>query len=153
MERNLSAPERGCSAGPVRGPAPAGTAPLLRGGSGRPGAPARWVRGNPTAFPLPFPQGSRSGNTDGKTAVTTLRATVDDRGRILIPQELRQATGLTSGAPVVIEGTEDGVRLRRARPVDEALGRLEGAIHEGNRQAEAEDLEPEDVKDQWEPEP
>lgn len=85
--------------------------------------------------------------------VKGLRATVDDRGRVLIPQELREATGLTSGAPVVIERTQDGIRLRRARPVDEALDRLDGAIHEGNRRVPAEDLEPEDVKDEWEPEP
>lgn len=57
-----------------------------------------------------------------------MTTTVDERGRILIPREFREAHGLTPGRAVIIEDTPDGVTVRAALPKDEALARLAGAI-------------------------
>jgi len=57
--------------------------------------------------------------------MTTL---VDERGRILVPKDLRVQYGLEPGSPVIIEADEHGIRLRHAIPRPEALARLAGAI-------------------------
>ncbi len=53
---------------------------------------------------------------------------VDERGRILVPKDLRAQFGLEPGCPVIVEAEADGIRLRRAMPRKEALDRLAGAI-------------------------
>jgi AbrB family looped-hinge helix DNA binding protein len=57
-----------------------------------------------------------------------MTVTVDERGRILIPKELRDAHGLSPGSPVIIEPTEHGIELRPALPKEEAMRRLRGVI-------------------------
>jgi AbrB family looped-hinge helix DNA binding protein len=57
-----------------------------------------------------------------------MTTTVDERGRILIPREFREAHGLTPGRAVIIEDTPEGVTLRAALPKADALARLAGAI-------------------------
>lgn len=79
--------------------------------------------------------------------------TVDDRGRVLIPKELREELGLEPGDAVVIDADEDGVHLRPALSREEALGRLIGGITEENAAADAEEMDPLDVKEIWEPDP
>lgn len=53
---------------------------------------------------------------------------VDERGRILVPKDLRVQFGLEPGAAVIIEADVDGVKLRRAIPRQQALAALVGAI-------------------------
>lgn len=77
-------------------------------------------------------------------AMSTL---VDERGRILVPKDLRAQFGLEPGCPVVIEADTDGIKLRRAIPRQEALGRLAGIIP---RKAETPPIDPLDAKRIWE---
>lgn len=57
-----------------------------------------------------------------------MSVTVDERGRILVPKELRERFGFEPGAPVIVEADVDGAKLRRAITSDETLKRLVGAI-------------------------
>lgn len=79
--------------------------------------------------------------------------TMDDRGRVLIPKDLREAHGLQPGAPVIIESAEDGVRIRPALPKDEALDRLAGVVNASTRRGDAEPGDPLEAKEIWEPSP
>ncbi len=79
--------------------------------------------------------------------MTTL---VDERGRILVPKDLRAQFGLEPGCAVIVEADEDGIRLRRAIPRKEALRRLDGIIAKG---AKGPTMDPLDVKRMWEPRP
>lgn len=78
---------------------------------------------------------------------------IDDRGRVLIPKEMRDELGLEPGCSVLIEADEDSVHLRPALPRNEALDRLMGGITEENARSDAEPLDPLDVKKIWEPDP
>jgi len=53
---------------------------------------------------------------------------VDERGRVLVPKDLREQFGLEPGCPVIVEADVDGVKLRRAVPRADALKRLAGVI-------------------------
>jgi AbrB family looped-hinge helix DNA binding protein len=75
---------------------------------------------------------------------------VDERGRVLVPKDLRAQFGLEPGCAVVIEADADGIKLRRAIPRKEALDRLAGAIPKGAGLAP---LDPLDAKKIWEPGP
>lgn len=76
--------------------------------------------------------------------VTTL---VDERGRILVPKDLRAQFGLEPGCPVIVEADADGIKLRRAIPRKEALDRLAGVI---SKSAGRPALDPLDAKRMWE---
>ena len=75
---------------------------------------------------------------------------VDERGRILVPKELRDQFGLEPGAPVIVSAEADGIKLRRALPRKEALARLVGVIP---KSAGKPAIAPDDVKRIWEPRP
>lgn len=79
--------------------------------------------------------------------MTTL---VDERGRILVPKDLRQQFGLEPGCPVIVEADADGIRLRRAIPRKEALDRLAGIIPKSAGPPAASPL---DIKRIWESSP
>jgi AbrB family looped-hinge helix DNA binding protein len=49
----------------------------------------------------------------GKTLMT--ETIVDQRGRVLIPEEIRESAGLTSGATVAVEKVKDVVVIRKLR--------------------------------------
>lgn len=75
---------------------------------------------------------------------------VDERGRVLVPKDLRAQFGLEAGCPVIVEAEADGIKLRRAIPRKEALERLAGIIPKaGKRHA----LDPLDAKRIWERSP
>lgn len=82
-----------------------------------------------------------------------MTTTVDERGRILLPKDMRDAHGLTPGSPVIVESEPDGVRLRAALPKEEALRRLEGAINAETRKPGAKPIDPLETKRIWEPSP
>lgn len=77
--------------------------------------------------------------------MTTL---VDERGRVLVPKDLRAQFGLEPGCPVIVEADADGIKLRRAIPRKEALERLAGVIPKA---AGRPTVDPLDVKRIWEP--
>lgn len=78
---------------------------------------------------------------------------VDDRGRVLIPKELREEVGLEPGDTVLVDADESGVHLRPALSREQALDRLIGGITQENARSGADDLDPLDVKRIWEPDP
>jgi AbrB family looped-hinge helix DNA binding protein len=55
-------------------------------------------------------------------------STVDDRGRITLPQELRDALGIRPGQDVRVERTERGILVRRASTPQEFIEQLEGCF-------------------------
>lgn len=77
----------------------------------------------------------------------TMTTLVDERGRILVPKDLRAQFGLEPGAAVIVEADEDGVKLRRAIPRKQALEQLAGVIPKGAARALADPLE---AKRMWE---
>lgn len=74
--------------------------------------------------------------------------TVDDRGRVTLPQDLRDALGLRPGQEVHVERTERGVLLRKATSPEEFIERLEGCV--ASRRTKVR-LDPLRVKDMWGP--
>lgn len=77
----------------------------------------------------------------------SMTTSVDERGRILVPKDLRAQFGLEPGCPVIVEADADGIKLRRAIPRKEALDRLAGIIP---RSAGRAPLDPLDIKRIWE---
>ena len=53
---------------------------------------------------------------------------IDDRGRVTLPQELRDELALAPGDVVTIEKAADGVVLRRVRSKKELWQKLQGVI-------------------------
>lgn len=76
---------------------------------------------------------------------------IDERGRIVLPRRLREKFGLIPGMHIRIEVTETGILLRPEKDIEEAIGRLRGIIHSGNRDPQAPRTDPLDVKKIWEP--
>jgi AbrB family looped-hinge helix DNA binding protein len=74
--------------------------------------------------------------------------TVDDRGRVTLPQELRDALGLVPGQEVHVERTERGLLLRKATTVEEFIERLEGCVDGAKTRPR---LDPLRVKEMWGP--
>lgn len=75
---------------------------------------------------------------------------VDERGRILVPKDLRAQFGLEQGCPVIVEAEADGIKLRRAMPRKEALDRLAGVIPRSARRLP---MDPLSLKRIWEQHP
>lgn len=53
---------------------------------------------------------------------------VDDRGRVTLPQDLRDAMGIRPGQEVRVERTERGILVRKASTPDEFRAALEGCF-------------------------
>lgn len=77
--------------------------------------------------------------------------TVDEHGRVTIPEELRGALGLPPGERVAVERRGDDVVIHAAdspdRPtmsVEEFIETMEGCITEENRREDADDIDPMD---------
>lgn len=81
-----------------------------------------------------------------------MTTTVDERGRVLIPKDLREAARLEPGQPVRMELEPDGtLRLRAVLEPREFLDGLLGCINEETRDPEAEPIDPLELKRIWEP--
>jgi AbrB family looped-hinge helix DNA binding protein len=83
--------------------------------------------------------------------VTNDERTVDEEGRVTIPEELRGALGLSSGKEVTVERRGDDVVIHAANSSDrptmsaeEFIETMEGYITEENRREDAEDIDPMD---------
>lgn len=64
-------------------------------------------------------------------------ASIDDRGRVVIPHDMRAELGLRAGQPVTVERAEGGVVIRPAVPMREALRRLREAAWSAAQQPQA----------------
>lgn len=71
---------------------------------------------------------------------------IDERGRVVIPRDVREELGFAPDRPVAWERVEGGILLRPALPMKEALRRLRGAIP---RTARGKRLDPLLLKEIW----
>lgn len=80
--------------------------------------------------------------------------TVDDRGRILIPSELRARAGVEPGQDVRVELDEnDNLVIQPVLSSEEFLELTSGMIDDGNRREDADPIDPLELKRMWEPSP
>jgi AbrB family looped-hinge helix DNA binding protein len=83
-----------------------------------------------------------------------MTTTIDDRGRVLIPKELRAQAGIEAGQEVRVEIDEGGnLAIQPVLPADEFLEAMGGAIDEDTRREGAEPIDPLELKRMWEPSP
>ncbi|MBW3582070.1 MAG: AbrB/MazE/SpoVT family DNA-binding domain-containing protein [Euryarchaeota archaeon] len=79
-----------------------------------------------------------------------MTATVDDKGRVLIPKHLRERYGLTPGTEVHFDTGRHGVEIHPAKDRREArreaLRKLRGAVNKTNRRPDAPLYTPESLK-------
>ena len=66
---------------------------------------------------------------------------VDERGRVTLPQELRNELALSPGDPVFLEKTEGGVLVRRVRSKKEVFGKLRGIVTARNAVGKVDPME------------
>ncbi len=66
---------------------------------------------------------------------------IDERGRVTLPQDLREELALSPGDPVLVEKTEGGVVVRRVRSKKEVWRRLRGVITAKNAVARMDPME------------
>lgn len=77
-----------------------------------------------------------------------MTTSIDERGRVLVPKDLRAQFGLEPGCPVIVEADADGIKLRRAIPRKAALESLAGVIPKSTGRSGSDPL---DLKKMWEP--
>mgnify|MGYP002154706852 CR=1 FL=1 len=84
----------------------------------------------------------------GNWAVGTmmLEVTVDDRGRILIPKEVRDKVGLQAGRKARLEVEGHNIIVMPPVSPEEFIAEMEGCIRKG-----APTIRPSDLKRMWEP--
>jgi len=79
----------------------------------------------------------------------SVERTIDAKGRITIPQELRDRLGLDPGTDVFLEIGDGEVIVRPAIDRAEAIASLRGCIDEHSRRPDAKPIDPLDLKDEW----
>ena len=68
---------------------------------------------------------------------------IDERGRVTLPQDLRQELALTPGDPVLVERTEGGVVVKKVHSKKEVFQKLRGIVTARNAVGK---LDPMDLK-------
>jgi AbrB family looped-hinge helix DNA binding protein len=66
---------------------------------------------------------------------------IDGRGRLTLPQELREKLALLPGDPILVEMAEGGIVVRRLRSKEDASSRLRGIITTKNAVRKMEPME------------
>ena len=66
---------------------------------------------------------------------------IDERGRVTLPQELRDELALSPGDPVLLEKAEGGVLVRRVRSKKEVFRKLRGIVTAKNAVGTADPME------------
>lgn len=74
---------------------------------------------------------------------------VDDKGRVVIPADIRRQLGLDAGAHVSVEVRGDEVVLRRRLPMREALAKLKAAMAAIPKEARRRRPDTMAAKDMW----
>lgn len=80
-----------------------------------------------------------------------MRQQLDDRGRIVIPKELRDRLAVGPGDEVSVFWKDGRVVISSSRDRVAALQRLIGIINDSNIDPSAEPIDPLDLKKIWEP--
>ena len=74
---------------------------------------------------------------------------VDEKGRVTIPQSIREALQIDPGEEVAIELEDDRIVIRNRISRERLVERLEGCISEETRAEDAERIGPDDLKAEW----
>lgn len=74
---------------------------------------------------------------------------VDEKGRVTIPQAIRESLQIDPGEEVAIEVEDGRIVIQPHVSREELVETIDGCINEETRAADAEDLDPEDLKADW----
>lgn len=74
---------------------------------------------------------------------------VDEKGRVTIPQAIRESLQIDPGEEVAIEVENGRIVIRPQISRADLVEVLDGCINERTRAADADDLDPEDLKADW----
>lgn len=74
---------------------------------------------------------------------------VDEKGRVTIPQAIRESLHIDPGEEVTVEQDDGRIVIRPRISRDEFADELRGAINEETRAEDAEPMDPLDAKDDW----
>ena len=74
---------------------------------------------------------------------------VDEKGRITIPQAIRESLQIDPGEAVAIEVEDGRIVIRPNISRADLVKTLDGCISEATRAADADDLDPRDLKADW----
>lgn len=69
---------------------------------------------------------------------------VDEKGRVTIPKEMREALGIEAGEEVSVKLRDEAVVIRPRISREEAIDLLEGCITEESARSDAEEIDPMD---------
>jgi AbrB family looped-hinge helix DNA binding protein len=78
--------------------------------------------------------------------MTTEEVTVDEKGRILIPKEIREKIGLRTGGKARLKVEKERIVIMPPISPEDFIREMEGCIKEGTPA-----IEPLDLKKMWEP--
>jgi len=113
----------------------------------RSGFPQRKPKNN-AVFVLPqrvyFPRGTKI--TVGSGNLTIEEVTVDDKGRILIPKEIREKIGLKTGAKARLKVEKEKIIIMAPISPEDFIKEMEGCIKEGTPI-----IDPLELKKMWGP--
>lgn len=82
-------------------------------------------------------------------AQTTDERTIDEKGRVTIPKEVREALGLEPGVDVRIGVEGDRIVIRPRVSREEFIEAMEGCITEETARDDAPDIDPLELTDIW----
>ena len=88
---------------------------------------------------------SHSGNDIGGK-MSTEEVTVDDKGRVLIPKEIRDKIGLRAGGKARLKIEKENIIIMPPISPEEFIKEMEGCIREGTPA-----IDPLKLKKMWEP--
>ncbi|MDA4129504.1 MAG: AbrB/MazE/SpoVT family DNA-binding domain-containing protein [Thaumarchaeota archaeon] len=60
-------------------------------------------------------------------------ATLDSKGRVLIPDEIRKKVGLTTGSRLRVSATGNAVVIRMRMEPEDFIGKTKGALKKGSK--------------------
>ncbi|WP_135362854.1 AbrB/MazE/SpoVT family DNA-binding domain-containing protein [Halosimplex halophilum] len=74
---------------------------------------------------------------------------VDEKGRVTIPQSIREALQIDPGEEVAVELEGDRIVIRSRISRERLVERLEGCVNGETRAEDADRIDPEDLKAEW----
>jgi AbrB family looped-hinge helix DNA binding protein len=74
---------------------------------------------------------------------------VDEKGRVTIPQAIRESLHIEAGEEVAVEREDGRIVIRPRISREEFAAELEGCINEETRADDAEPMDPLETKDDW----
>jgi AbrB family looped-hinge helix DNA binding protein len=74
---------------------------------------------------------------------------VDEKGRVTIPQSIREALHIDPGEEVAVELEDGRIVIHPRIDREDLVETLEGCVNEETRAADADPLDPDDLKADW----